>query len=313
MKGLELSKKFYFAYGKPMLENQFSSVMPNLATGLIGSGSECFGYDDDISQDHDFEPGFMILLPDEEIIDRQTAFQLERAYSKLPKRFEGYQRNLLSPVGGARHGVIRISEFVLRKTGVKDGLLTDKQWMSTPETSLAEIVNGEIYYDGPGYLTEIRKRLSYYPERIRRKKLAGNLLLMAQSGQYNYTRCLSHNEQAAAQLAVFEFTRSTISTIFLLNQRYMPYYKWLFRSLRSLPVLSIEAELLEFLITTENEPSISEEKYKIIEGISSDIIDVLIDEGLSKANCSDLEKHAYSVNDSIDDPEIRNMHILSAI
>ena len=77
--------------------------------------------------------------------------------------------------------------------------------------------------------------------------------------------------------------------------------------------LSIEAELLEYLITTDNESENSEEKYNIIEGIASDVIGELIDEGLTKANCSDLEKHAYSVNDGIEDPEIRNMHVLSGI
>ena len=95
----------------------------------------------------------MILLPDENIVDRRTAFQLERAYSKLPREFEGYQRNYLHPVGGARHGVIRISDFVLEKTGIQNGLLTDDDWMTIPESSLAEMVNGKVYFDGPGYLS----------------------------------------------------------------------------------------------------------------------------------------------------------------
>ena len=51
----------------------------------------------------------------------------------------------------------------------------------------------------------------------------------------------------------------------------------------------------------------------VIEGICSDIIDCLIDRKLTEAICGDLEKHAYSVNDGITDPEIRNMHILAAV
>ena len=313
MKGLELSEKYYQIYGQPMLNEQFPQLLPFLAVGLFGSGSECFGYDDDLSQDHDFEPGFMILLPDENIVDRKNAFLLERAYAKLPKSFEGFQRNLIQPVGGSRHGVIRLSEFLFEKTGNPKGELSESEWLSIPETSLAEVVNGKVFYDGSGNLTNIRKRLSYYPESIRRKKLAGRLLMMAQSGQYNYKRCLSHGEQAAAQLAVFEFVQNTISAIFLLNHQFQPYYKWTFRALRALNRLSIEAELLEYLITTDNESENSEEKYNIIEGIASDVIGELFDEGLTKANCSDLEKHAYSVNDGIEDPEIRNMHVLSGI
>ena len=78
-------------------------------------------------------------------------------------------------------------------------------------------------------------------------------------------------------------------------------------------MLSIEAELFELLITTDNEEKNSEEKYRIIEGIASDIIDLLIQFKLTEATCGDLEKHAYSVNDGIEDTEIRNMHILAAL
>ena len=63
MKGLELSKKYYLEYGLPMLERDFAQYLPFLAIGLVGSGSECLGYDDEISTDHDFEPGFCIFYP----------------------------------------------------------------------------------------------------------------------------------------------------------------------------------------------------------------------------------------------------------
>ena len=35
--------------------------------------------------------------------------------------------------------------------------------------------------------------------------------------------------------------------------------------------------------------------------------------GLTDAGCCDLEQHAYSVEDRIEDAEIRNMHILSGV
>ena len=313
MKGIELARRFYEECAYPVLSEKFGEVMPLMAAGIFGSGSECFGYDDEISEDHDFEPGFCLMLPSEEIVDRKTAFALERAYAALPKEFMGYKRNSLAPVGGARHGVMRISDFFMEKTGTADGLLTTRQWLSLPEYSLAEAVNGEVFFDGSGELVSIRERLAYFPEDIRIKKLAGNLLLMAQSGQYNYMRCISHGELAAAQLAVFEFTKSAMGVIFLINKRYQPFYKWSFRALRQLPELALEAELLEYLITTGNEDDIAKEKYDVMEGICADIIDVLMDEGLTKAICGDLEKHAYSVNDAVADSQIRNMHILAGI
>ena len=312
MNGIELSKAFFEEYGKPMLE-EFPEVKPYLAAGLFGSGSECFGFDDSVSTDHDFEAGFCLFLPDESVVDRRTAFLLERAYAKLPGEFMGVRRSMLSPVGGARRGVLRTDEFFLEKIGSKDGTLTLHQWLTVPEQALAEATNGEVFFDNYGEITKIREGLKQYPEEVRRKKLAGNLLLMAQSGQYNYKRCLDHGEEAAAQLAVGEFVNSAMAVIFLLNNKYKPYYKWSFRALRALPKLSLEAEIMEYLLTTPNGSDTAEEKYYAIEGIAADVIDELAEQGLTNAICGDLEKHAYSVNDGIEDAELRNMHILAAV
>ena len=313
MNGLELSEQYYQKYGLPMLQKEFGDVLPFLAAGLIGSGSECMGFDDEISQDHDFEPGFCLFLPGEDVVDRRTAFLLERAYAKLPKEFMGYQRSMIQPVGGSRHGVMRLGEFFMQRTGTPDGILTLTQWLALPEQSLAEATGGKVFFDNYGELTRIRQRLTGRPEDVRRKKLAGHLLLMGQSGQYNYARCLQHGETAAAQMAVFEFVKNAISAIFLLNNVYEPYYKWSFRALRQLPVLSIEAELMEYLLTSDNEPDTRDEKIQVIEGIASDIIDELMNQKLTEAVCMDLEKHAYSLNDSIADGTLRNLHVLAAV
>ena len=313
MKGLELSRAFFEEYGRPMLEDGFADVLPLLAVGLAGSGSECLGFDDEVSRDHDFEQGFCVFIPDDAMLDRKTAFRLERAYAKLPKEFGGVRRSLMAPVGGARRGVLRTAEFFAGKVGSPDGTLTPEQWLSVPEHALLEATNGEIWFDNLGEVTAVRERLAHYPKDVRTKKLAGQLLLMAQAGQYNYRRCIAHGELAAAQLAAFEFTQATISAVFLLNDRYRPFYKWAFRAMRELPKLSIEAELLEWLITTGHEPEQASEKADVIEGIAADVIDELISQGLSQANCGDLEKHAYSVNDGVEDANLRNAHILVAV
>ena len=313
MNGLDLSRAFFEAYGKPMLEEQFPELLPYLAAGLFGSGSECFGYDDEISRDHDFEPGFCLFLPGEDVVDRKTSFALERAYAKLPKEFMGLRRSTMQPVGGARHGVLRTDEFFAEKIGAPNGALTLSQWLAVPEQSLAECTNGVLYFDNYGQVSAIRETLNRFPEEVRRKKLAGHLLLMAQAGQYNYLRCIRHGENAAAQLAVCEFVKSAMSAVFLLNNRYQPYYKWSFRAMRALPKLSLLAELLEYLLTTDNEGELAQDKYDVIESIAADVIDELMEQGLTKATCGDLEKHAYSVNDGIADAELRNLHILAAV
>ena len=313
MNGLEISRAYFDEYGMPMLEERFPELLPHVAAGLFGSGSECFGFDDELSRDHDFDPGFILLLPGEEVVDRKQEFALERAYAALPKEFMGIERPKMAPVGGARRGVMRMAEFFVEKTGTEDGMLTTRQWLTVPSHALAEAVNGAVFYDGSGELTRIRAGLAQYPEDIRRKKLAGHLLLAAQAGQYNYLRCLRHGETAAAQLAVFTFAENIMAAVFLLNNTYLPFYKWRFRAMRALPKLSLEAELLDYLITTNNDGDLAQDKYDVIESIAADVIDELIDAGLTKANCGDLEKHAYSVNDGITDGDLRTMHILAGI
>ena len=310
-KGLEIARAYWEQFGAPMLREQFPQILPHVAAGLFGSGSECFGFDDEISRDHDFEPGFLLLLPGEDAVDRRTAFLLERAYAKLPKAFMGLSRDKLRAVGGPRRGVVRTADFFTEKTGSADGVLTVGQWLSTPGHALAEAVNGAVFFDGSGEVTAIRDRLAAYPEDIRRKKLAGRLLLMGQAGQYNYPRCLAHGETGAAQLAAIEFARHAMRAVFLLNGVYQPYYKWAFPAMRQLPRLSLLAELMEYLITTDNDGELAASKRDVIEGVAADVISELRAQGLTRADCADLEKHAYSVNDSISDAQLRNLHVLA--
>lgn len=313
MKGLELSEKFYLEYGAPMLHNEFPQLEEIIAVGLCGSGSECFGYDDELSRDHDFEPGFCIFIPDETIIDEKTMFQLEKAYQRLPKTYMGFQRSVIGAVGGKRHGVFRANKFFQEKTGSPDGELSLKDWFFVPEQALLEATNGKIFRDDLGEFTDVRKRLSYMPEDIRLKKLAGNLLIMGQAGQYNYKRCVLRGETAAAQLSICEFVKSVMNVIFLINKKYIPYYKWSFKALRDLHILSCLYDDLEYLITSDNKKENTVKKEKIIEGICENIFTELKSEGITAYCGTDAEGHAYAVNNEIKDIDIRNLHILYGI
>lgn len=304
MKGLELSRAFYLSHGKPMLEECFPDRLPHIAVGLVGSGSECLGFDDETSRDHDFDMGFCIFLSDE--VDSRTAFALERAYAALPKEFMGVRRQSIAPTGGARHGVLRLSEFLTEKTGTPDGNLSLRDFLYLPEQSLLEAVNGELFYDGGGRFTAVRDRLSYLPEDVRRKKLAGELLLMGQAGEYNLPRSLRRGDTAAAQLCAIEFVKSALHFIFLYNRAYQPYYKWQFRALRALPHLShLALPLLSLISSPASEAAVKQ--------VTADTVRALLDEGLIVKGDVSLEECAYTVNDGIPSAEIRNLHILYGV
>lgn len=315
MKGLELSRLFYEEAVRPMLEKDFPGLLPYVAAGLTGAGSECLGYDDEASQDHDFEPGVCIFLPGEEVVPRREAFLLERAYDKLPREFMGYRRSLLPPAGSQRHGVIRTAEFFTEKTGTPDAALSAMEWLTISEQYLLEATNGEIFYDGYGEVTRIRESLAAFPEDIRLKKMAGALFLMGQAGSYNYPRLIAHGEPAAAQLALSEYVRAVLHFGHLLAGCYTPYYKWAFRSFRALEDTSEHRRLaasLELLLEKGNAPTTAEEKTATLRAIEEEVLKDLRAKGLiSPETC--FEKSPFEINDHIADPEIRNLDILAGV
>ena len=312
MKGLEICRRFYEEYGAPMIDENFPEIKGKIAVGLFGGGSECYGFDDEISRDHDFDAGFCIMLPDENEADRRTAFLLERAYSKLPDTFMGLKKSKVNPAGGSRRGVIRTADFFTEKVGRADGLLSGDEWFSVPESFLAEAVNGEVFFDGSGVFTQTREYLSSYPESVRLKKLAGNLLLAGQAGQYNYERCVKRGDTAAAQLSAIEFADRAVNCLFLLARRYRPYYKWAFRSLAEIVPAEV-SDNIEFIISSPNDGAVVSRKKGAANAVCLYITEELERQKLVSAGEKELERLAHEVNGKITDAVLRNRHVLSAV
>ncbi len=312
MKGIEIAKQYYFEFGEPMLNEKFSDVKDRIAVGLVGEGSECFSYDDDISRDHDFEPGFCLFITKKD--DDVFGFKLASSYSKLPKTYMGLKRSAMLPSGGNRHGVIVIEDFYSKFLGSPDMPNSLEQWLYLPTHSLASACNGQVFCDKLGEFSKIRNELlKGYPEDVRLKKLAGHIIMMAQAGQYNYGRLIDRGETGASQLAIFEFVKNAISTVYLLNNKYQPFYKWAYRGMRDLSVLGDLETALSTLTEMGNGKTQAKEKREIIEDISSLIIEQLKVQNITSATCNNLETHAYSVNDKIKDGNFRNLHIMSGV
>ncbi len=305
MKGLELSRLYYEEYGKPMLEKDFSEYMDRIAVGLIGHGSECFGFDDEISRDHDFEPGFSLWITEED--ERIFGFKLMRAYSRLPKEFMGIKVENKSLFGSNTKGVHTIKEFYsfyLPKGKLPE---SNEEWLRIPDFYLAEATNGEVFTDPLGEFSKIREDIKKCPEDVWLQKLASAVFNMAQSGQYNYGRCLSHSEEVAAATALAKFTENTIHAVFLLNREFMPYYKWAWRKMKELPILSNVSDLLRELM---REPYNKEKNLPLIEEIAALVAGEIRNQGLSKREESYLEGYAYCIKNSIKDGNLRNSPVM---
>ena len=304
MRGIELSRSFYKTYGEPMLQTEFPELYPRLAAGICGTGSENFGFDDDISRDHDFDPGFFLWLSPEDY--KAYEFHLSRAYDRLPDSFEGVSVAGKSVYETARHGVRETGTFFRSLIGFPAAPETNLQWLGVPEYRLATAVNGSIFYDGAGTVTAIRAALSAMPEDVRKKKLAKHVIFAAQAGQYNYPRVLSHGEPGAAALALARFAESYVNAAFLLNRQYAPFYKWLFKAGRALPLLGEDIKKIERALSDPPGKATA----AVIETAAANMIDVLKAQGLSDYPSDFLEPHAYEIQRRIEDPELRNMHVM---
>ena len=235
MKGIELSREYYETFGAPMIKEKFPEYEKYIAVGLVGQGSECFMFDDILSSDHDFGPGFCMWLPSTDY--DKIGESLSEAFEELPKEFKGYTR-IETSRAGHRIGVFSIGDFYEQFTGCRDVPGSDIEWLRIAERLLATATNGEVFRDDYGEFSRIREELlKFYPEDVRIKKIAARAASMAQSGQYNYSRCMKRGDVVAAGIALNEFIVSTMSMIYLLNKKYAPYYKWMYRGMESLNIL----------------------------------------------------------------------------
>ncbi len=305
MRAIEEARAFYEQRGREMLRCEFGPYEGKIAVGLAGHGSECFGFDDEISRDHDFEPGFCLWIDEE--TDREIGFELSKAYRSL--RTQRPQSR--SVYGRSPAGVWRISDFYMRYTGSPGAPESWQQWLYLPGHALAEATNGQVWRDDAGTFSAIRDEILHgMPEDVRRKKIAAAAVTMAQAGQYNYSRCLKHGEEGAAMLALSEFVSAAGSMIFLLNRSHMPYYKWMLRSMRALPKLSQMASALEYLLCGENDSSGRQTKAQVVEDICACVVRELKAQKLSCGNWDYLEPHAHDIMSHIENPQIRSLHIM---
>lgn len=309
MKGLDLATQYFENYGRPLIENQLAPYKEYIAAGLVGEGSECLGFDDEQSQDHDFGPGFCIWVP--ETIYRQFGPQMQDAYDCLPANYLGFQR-ITSARGGGRVGVMSIESFYLKFTGLVGAPKDNMDWFRIPESFLATATNGKVFMDNLGTFSEIRSALkSFYPEDVVKKKLASRVALMAQSGQYNYGRSLRRGDSQAAYFACAEFVKNAMGAIYLLNEEYMPYYKWVFRGAENFRVLGDAVSMLKHLTaspdTIENLPY----KENMIESISILVGMELNRRGFTRTTDAFLQAHADELMRNISDSRLAHLHILA--
>lgn len=222
---LEQCMAFYEKYGKEMIHAHFPEYEERIAIGLVGEGSDCYGFDDEISKDHDYEVGFCMWLTEEDY--KKIGKSLTEEYDKILSAFSRQQGKRLFL--RQRRGVFSVNAFY-------NGLLGTKydfegggsfSYEDIPEFCLAAATNGKVFRDDYGLFSKVRETLlQYYPEELWRKKLAQGMHEFSQYAQSNYARMMARKDILTANLCKMKAVEVTMDLLYLLQRKFAPYYKW---------------------------------------------------------------------------------------
>ncbi|OZG65374.1 tetratricopeptide tPR2 repeat protein [Bifidobacterium hapali] len=319
--GLALARAYWLTYGKPMIAAKYPQYQGRIAAGLVGHGSECYGFDDAISHDHDFGPRFCLWLTDDDYA--AIGAQLQADYDALPHECMGYTRidattatpRAAQSSASRRDGVFAIGDFFESITGYRSAPADDRphEWLMLDEATLAAATNGAVFADPLGDFSAARQGFTFMPDDVRLALISRRIGMMAQAGQYNVPRMLERGDGAAAWLSINEFVHAAASLVFLMNEPvtvgYLPYYKWQFAALRRLSLrvatrLADVCEQLESLLRLSSTacyggagfgeggrgaaPAIAQVN-GIIEHICAEVVTELKREGLTRSDETFLE------------------------
>jgi hypothetical protein len=186
---------------------------------LLGEGSEVLGFDDEISQDHDFGARVQIFLP--EGTDRTPVRALLTA---VPMELEGF---------AIRYQVTTVDDFVARRLGVsgRDGL-TVADWLLAPTQRLRTLTAGAVFADPDGELAARRAMLDWYPDDVWRYVLAAGWQRVAEESPF-VARAAATSDLGSRVIAG-RLVRDLMRLAYLVERSYPPYAKWFGRGFADL-------------------------------------------------------------------------------
>ena len=312
-----------------MIHEKFREAEQRIAVGIAGEGSDCFGYDDLISRDHDFGTGVCLWLTEEdmnafgrELSDAYTALVESRGGDGLTARLRERRgvmtiNDFYSNVLGTDLDVEKLCDIfgLNRRKKASDGdsdiemELTGEFWNDLDNSCLATAVNGEVFRDDLGVFSAFRKfLLDYYPENVWRIRIAEELHSFSAALQVNYARCMTRGDVVAASVCKLRGLESAMQLFFLMKREYPPYYKWTYRRLTELDREGVFSALLRDLSLRscntgawEGRPynpdklNTDDEVVLITEKLASHIVRMLGQRGFIRSTDPYLEKYVDEV------------------
>jgi len=260
VKGLDLCRSYFRDAGWPTLEGCFPDYLDRIACGLIGQGSDVFGFDDEISRDHNWGPRFWVILSASDYASVGGRMQ-EVLLAELPSNFRGHVIRQFPPGRGERHVRVRdIGELCRSFLGYGEIPASDVAWLGIAEHRLFELQAGEVWHDPGRLVAAIRETTAYFPEMVWRKRMA-----FAWEGLFfadNFVRSALRGDRIAEHMYLGWALHCILRLAFMLNRRYAPYRKWLHRSFRELPLLANDLDPLLTNMMDGISPQVKREAFR---------------------------------------------------
>jgi hypothetical protein len=260
MQFIELSRRFYDEVVGPWLARDFPGLQH--AAALIGYGSELLGFDDAMSQDHNWGPRVWLYLAEPDFAAHADAIVAAFA-DAAPGRFLDvpvgwFNRPHLSGNGphwrsDARHGLeVRTLEGAVRDvlgTGVEEPL-THLAWLGLADQWLLELTAGAVFHDDDGRLTGLRARLAWFPRDVWLYKLACQWRRIAEEQAF-VGRTGMVGDALGSRVIAARLVRDAMRMAFLIERRYAPYPKWFGSGFDRLPCAGELAPILARVLAAE--------------------------------------------------------------
>lgn len=195
--GVELGRALYQEMVAPRLGGRRHSA------ARLGPGSDVLGYDTARSTDHDWGARLAVLV---EAGDPEPL-------AGVPARFRGWPTEVV---------VVGIGTFLTWHLGFdpRAGIST-RDWLVTPQQSLASVTAGAVYHDGLGELEPVRQALAWYPRDLWLWQLAGQWRRIVQEEHFP-GRADEVGDDLGRRVLVARLARDLMRLCFLLERRYAP-------------------------------------------------------------------------------------------
>ena len=250
MKGLALSRAYFFEAIQPILAKRVTEIGQSYAAALLGWGSDVLGNDDELSRDHEWGPRCLLFLPEPLIRHREKI--LNELNRHLPFEFKGHPTRFVTDPenptvrvparGSAGHVHVEVTtcnDYLTQSIGAVVPK-SEIEWLTIPEGSLLGLTRGEVFWDGNGELTRYRRYYHYFPLNVWKYRLAYAWQALGWDIDL-IGLCTVRGDVLSARHSVSLSAYWIMSLVFLLNRRYCPLYvKWLHREFYKLNHLAAE-------------------------------------------------------------------------